>query len=516
MTDLEKRKITDIVVSSNDLLSFVSCSATNVGRSTFYNMKEEQRQELINQHLPILTKARGFYALMMLPEATNDVNKSMIAFHLVANTLRQEGLSDNQHDPVTLWENELITQVINNMQPNRVFDLFEMLVDKKVSNKRTCYIVHRWLKEHEHSWELWAIKYRKPFKKVLRHFHNGMRKHNADLRKIWRYLKYDETTQCGQLIMDYKSVQEGNRESLVKLPITVAEGFLKRFNIDKATFLQSYTKVDAGKLTAKETRQRDSQVRKAGAQSKLDLKKLSLWDLLVYLRGIGDYPASLTEIHRLLDNKAKKIASTLSFNFKDAGVIIDSSISMAGSKEEPFHPMLRAIAMGFIFKHATSGSYKVYWTSSDSTVGGLFPKLKNQSNYADAVMQALKDGCKQIIIIGDGYENAPFEGALHQLLFTFKQKVDVTDEVTIMHFNPVFSAESGDVRVLSDLAGHIGIRDINSLDESTFLALARANPVQAIVGYIKKLLSLQNARAKELLPDTVKENLTALDRKLLT
>jgi len=226
----ESRQVTRL--SGDALISFVSATSTNIGKSTFYNLKEEQRQALIDQHAVVMDNARAFYALMALPKGVNDANKQLIAYNLIKNKVREDGLKDHEHSPTTKWENELIFQVLDNMQPNRVFDLFQNLIKNK-GLRRSRFIMLEYLQRNKRSWELWAIKYRKDFKAILRHAHTGG---DETLLKLWRYLKYDEMDGFRGVIKDYEAVKGGDQSKLAKLPISVAEGFAQKFGLSKADF----------------------------------------------------------------------------------------------------------------------------------------------------------------------------------------------------------------------------------------------------------------------------------------
>jgi len=494
-----------MVLTGEALIAFISGAQTNIGKSTFYNLKDEQRQAMIDQHAPVFTNARSFYSLMMLPTGVNDVNKQLIAWTLIDNSLPatetyiKNGLT-HKYSAFSKWENELILQAFDKMPVTRVFDFLTMLQEKRVTKKRAMFLIHEYLRKNKNRWSLWAIKYRNEFKRILYHAHtNG----DEQLLKIWRYLKYNEYENCSQLIKDYVAVQNGDKEKLAKLPATVAEGFMSKFKIKPEDFWKMY-KDEGGQLTAKEKRLKVESVKAVGVDTGFDMRQAKLFDLLVYLNSLDKLPKPVNQIRELLENKAKEIAKNISFTLDDVGLILDTSKSMYGTNETKYHPMLRGLAISMVLKQVST-NFKEYRTNGNNDE--LFPTLKDQSNYADAFMQALKDGCKTIIIVGDGYENSPFEGALHQLIFALKKKVDVKNKVMIIHFNPVFAAESMDVRTISNIAATVGVREVNGLNESMFLAIAKHKPELAIAKFCKHLLTLQSDKAKELMPDQVREQL---------
>jgi hypothetical protein len=501
------------------LLSFISAVQTNIGKSTFYNMAEEQQQSLASMHEPIFNAVRPFYTLMMLPQGTNDVNKQLIAWTLIEHSEKavdmykdSKGIT-HQYSQQTMWENELILQIFENMPVTRVFDFFSMLQEKRVTKKRAIFLIHEYLRKNKKNWPLWAIKYRKDFKRILRHSHiNYSRFENEDkemLTFIWRYLKYNEYDKCPELIKDYVDVQNGDQSKLVKLPVTVAEGFTKKFSLTSEQFLNLFSN-EGGQFTAKEKRTKDLSVKAAGASTGFDIRKTDLMDSLIYLHSAvmnkTELPMSVTKLKQLLDEKATAIAKHLSFTLDNVAVILDTSKSMIGTDDQKFHPLLRGMAISAILKHVSNG-FKEYKTS-ESDDKYLFPLLKDQSNYSDALIKALQDGCTTIVMIGDGYENAPFAGAVHQILFTYKSKIDTKNKLMVLHFNPVFAAEAKDVRSISNIASSVGIRSISSLNEVMFLAIAKQRPLLAATKYLNHLLTLQSDKALRLMPQAVKSLLS--------
>jgi hypothetical protein len=323
------------------------------------------------------------------------------------------------------------------------------------------------------------------------------------LAKIWRYLKYNESDGCPQLLIDYVAVQNGDQTRLPKLPSTVAEGFMTKFNLKPEDFWKLYTN-EGGQFTAKEKRLKSKAVEKAGATTSFDMNKAKLFDLLIYLHALDELPQSVSKIRELLDKKGTEAAKNIGFKLENVAVILDTSKSMFGTEDQKYHPMLKSLALSFVLKHVSNG-YKEFRTNGGDE---LFPVLKNQSNYTDCLLQALKEGYQTIIVIGDGYENSPFEGAFHQVLFAYKKKIDKDNKTMIIHFNPVFASEAMDVRSISSIASSIGIREISGLNESMFLAIAKHKPMLAISKFVNNLTALQCERAKSLLPETIKNQLS--------
>lgn len=483
-------------LSGDALISFISSCQTNIGRSTYYNLKEEQKQAMDSQHKAVFENSRFFYTLMALPNGVNDSNKQLIFLNLIRNTLRQDGLIDSQHDPVTKWENEIILQLLDNIPVTRVFDLFLTLQSERNNKKRTMNLIKRYLQFHGEQIGMWAIKYKRQMKRLLRHIHITK---NDKIHIYNRYIRNGEMhNDLPKIIRDYEDVKNGESEKLARLPYTVAEGFMKKFGLSKEKFDQLFVE-KGGKFTNKEKKTKSNAVLKSGVSTGLDLNKLALFDLYMHIHVTKDLPSE-TKIKSLIKKKAKDIARTLSFKLSNVGIIVDTSNSMYGNDTEKFHPLLKSLAISAVIQEASNGC-KVYRTNGDNSI---IPRLSNTSNYADSVMQALKDGCTTIVIVGDGYENAPYEGATHNLLYTYKKKLDVDNKLIVFHFNPVFASEAFDARQISNLAPQIGVKGVEGINENMFLAIAKQNPEKAIEGYARHLITLQNDKAKALMPTELK------------
>ena len=230
---------------------------------------------------------------------------------------------------------------------------------------------------------------------------------------------------------------------------------------------------------------------------------------MVYWKSLDRVDTPIREAHRILKKKAKEIAQTLSFKMDKVGLIFDNSLSMYGTKEQPYHPMLRAMALSLVLEQVSS-EFTVYYTNP--TEDSLFPRLGNQSNYAEPVLDALKDKCDTIVIVGDGYENAPFEGALHQLLYVYKKKVDKQNNLLALHFNPIYGAETKDARPITDLAPTVGVREVKGLNEAMFLAIGKSQPMVAVQKYLSYLVTLQSNKVKALMPEPLKKAVAKRDK----
>jgi len=474
---------TSIEYKTESLIALINCCSTNISKQTFYNKEDTQRLTLLNIHSAAFETSRMFYALMLLPDFVTDVNKKII----VANLLEGINVSVGQKH----WEDALILQSFSNMQPNRIFDILNYIVDLKLNNARTRNLIYKFLDNNRNTLSLWALKYKKSFKRVIRHAHINPRLHDAI-----NFLMKHKYTSDDILLHNYKLAQKGDVEAIYKLPLTVARGFAAKYEIEEAAFLKKFN--ECGKITQKEQRQQARELHEKGVSVKVDLKKLDLFDLFVYLGMLNENNALPITVKDDINNAARIAAKNVPYRFDDAAVVLDTSLSMSGAKETKNHPLYRCLAIAAVIKELsdTFTEYRMH------NVNSLIPKLSSQSNYSTPLLKALKKHHHYIFILGDGYENAPYEGASNLILTLYKQFIDKDNKAIITHFNPVFAAESKDVRNLfiNKKYNAIGIRNDKSLSSALFLSMSKQNPLQALTAYFTVLLRLQNKIAQALQP----------------
>jgi len=467
-----------LISKLKSLISFINASNTSIAKETFYNTEDEQMISLSKIHSDALNASRIFYALMLLVESATDENKKLIALNLLENT--KVSLEQKK------WENALMLQAFSKMQVNRVLDIFNYLVDMKVNNSRTRNLILEFLKRNNRSLSLWAIKYKRAFRRIIRHAHISSKLHEAILFLSKRCPVKDP------LLQNYYFAKAGEKSAIYNLPLTIARGFAAKYKISKEEFLKTFA--EKGKLTQKESRQQAQEFKAEGIDTEVDPTKLSLFDLYIYLDSLVTLPI---EAEEYVEKAAKRHVKNIAYRFNDVGLVLDTSLSMSGTEKTKKHPLYRSLAFSVLIKEL-SDKYKEYRLNKIPT---FIPRLTAETNYANALLEALKAKHKFIFIIGDGYENSPYEGIANQIISIFKRKIDINNEVIFIHFNPVFAAEAKGVRKLfsEDLnIKSIGIRDEKSLTSALFLALCQKDELSALKIYFKELLRLQNEEARKL------------------
>jgi hypothetical protein len=479
------------------LISFINASSTSIAKETFYNTKDEQTSSLAKIHSDALNASRAFYALMLLSQSATDENKKLIVLNLLENT--EASLEQKS------WENALMLQTFSKMQPNRVFDIFNYLVDMKVNNSRTRNLILEFLKRNLKSLSLWSIKYKRQLRRIIRHAHIY-----SDLHIAIKFISSRNLTENileDDLLNDYLRTKDFNDlDALYRLPLTIARGFAEKYKINKSVFLKTFA--EKGKLTQKESRQQTAEFRTEGVDTHIDPTKLSLFDLYIYLDSLTTLPA---EAEEYVEIAAKRQAKNIAYRFDDVAVILDTSLSMSGTEQTKKHPIFRSLAFSALMKEL-SNKYVEYRLNKIPT---FIPRLTAETNYADAILEALKAKHHYIFIIGDGYENCAYEGLSNEIVSIFRRKIDKKHKTIFAHFNPVFAAEVKKPRSLfledSDLEA-IGIRDEKSLSSALFLAICKGDMKKALVGFLLRLLSSQNEEARILLP----ENLKLIEKRIIS
>ena|GEM_PF-6688239 len=501
----------------DEVIEFVNTASTAMGRETFYNMAEDQQAALLAKHLPVLRASRPLYALMALQQGMADINKQVIVYNLLRTSAALDTIQ--YHGPTQkLWENAVILQILADMRPNRVLNLgFQLVkgvntssegvsVRPGVQNRRTKKLMKQFLILNRDKLSLWFVKYQRQMRIWARHLHLAKQFHPGvgflfnDYRGgdhlIDNYLKVQRIP-----AKSWDALDTASQIALKGLPFTIAEGFAGKFELTREKLLVMFTAENSKStapqgMTQRERIRQKSEGERHGIDTGTDLTKLDLWDLLVFLNQEARSQNHAREHATLmLRNAAKREVKKLGIAFDKIAVVLDTSLSMIGTEEGKYHPLLRSMAIKYILDVASEDFTEYRTTESDA----VFPLLSGQSNYAGAILRALQDEHKMIFIIGDGYENAPFEGAAHQLIWTFKKRIDKDDEVSFIHLNPVFASETNDVRSISDLAPSAGVLDHKGIGTAIYLAVSKSDPRLALKTLVRQLVDMQEKETKELM-----------------
>ena len=120
-------------------------------------------------------------------------------------------------------------------------------------------------------------------------------------------------------------------------------------------------------------------------------------------------------------------------------VVVDASRSMMGSTERAMHPFLTALSVLSTID-SLKGEDVIFvggkWVKTSIGTPAIIPM--NHTDMWRGLVKAVKTGADNIVIISDGYENA-VKGMFEHTYNYFKES---GYKFNLIHFNPVFSAES--------------------------------------------------------------------------
>lgn len=436
------------LVAAEDVLLFVNAAITSTGQREFHSDADEQRMSLGFLHAYLLGNYRALYAATLALDI-NDHNAALIVRHL----LETAGDAGPEQRRV---EGALIARRLELLPPQRVYGLFAALRRARVNNRRTRAIMRDWLAGRPDP-AFDAVKYRSGLKSALRHAHLPPRtdelgpflfaprsraRYGTPLLETWRRAHYEQA-------------------ALYELPYTVAEGFAARHGIARDTFLARI----APRLTALERlRLQES----GGAAVRTDLGRMPLTRLASYVLGLplDQRAARRAELTGALRGAARRTAGAAAGSWGRVTAVLDDSFSAYASGSKRRRPLAVALAAHFLLE-ALAGTYTAHWTSGRRDA--LLAHPYGPTPLGSRLLDALETGPERLLIVSDGWDNAP-PGLAAEVLRVWRARIDPHARTAIVHLNPVYDAGDFDVRRLSPTVPTAGIRDAEDLPSLVELA----------------------------------------------
>jgi hypothetical protein len=211
------------VVGREDIVNFISAAVACTGQAEFYGDAAGQAISIDFFHAYMLGNYRRLYA-HCLAAGVNDYNRAEIIFNLL-------GTATTASPEQRREEGRLIAAALRALPANRVYRLFERLVEARRTNRRIRRIVRDYLDARPHP-ELHAVKYRQRLARIVAHFHLRLAPEESsvlfELGKIRRF----ETPL-------FESLRQARYDAraIYELPYTVAEGLAARKGIPRDRFL---------------------------------------------------------------------------------------------------------------------------------------------------------------------------------------------------------------------------------------------------------------------------------------
>ena len=467
---------------------FLNTAMTSTLQEEFYSKKNEQTEKVLKIHDEMLNNSREIYSVaLMLP--INDIQKMLIVKNLVCSKSEKAE-----------WENNAILDTLKKMPVNRAYKLLYVLAMNKINNARAKWLSRQFLRERGEKVMFEAVKYKRLMKVLIKHFHIDMKKICKDASNpedVERFLFEKEKDKIQhQLYLDYIDAVT-NVESVYKLPYSVAEGFKALHKISDEEFMEKIK----GKMSHAEKRRSQGRAERAGVKVEHDLSKDNPVNIQKFLRSPETDIKSIAKARKDFEKSCKKDAEKLFeyFDFERVKIIVDNSGSMYGSSQKKNHPISVAEATAGVLKYLSDETEII----GSPKKAGFLMKPDGQTDIAEGILKALKginlEEDTLIVIISDGYENAP-SGLSNQLLLTFKKKLDKKEKILIIQLNPVFAPEAEDIKKLSEAIQTYGIRDTRQLFLILLLAVIRNKKdkkIRQVIEGVKKKVVVRKRKKKK-------------------
>lgn len=459
------------LVAAEDVLLFVNAAITATGQREFHSAACRQQLSLDFLHAYVRVNYRRVYAATLALDI-NDHNAVRIVRGLLEHA-RDASAQDKR------TEGRLIAARLAALPPQRVYRLFRGLRAAKVNNRRTRAIMRDWLAarpDPAHD----AVKYRAGLKTAVRHAH--LRLDDGDAvpgqapggprdTELGAFLfRPGRLPRYRHRLLDAWRRAHYEQGAVDELPFTVAEGFAARHGMKREAFLERM----APRMTRLERLRTQGQRRTAGASvlpADVDLTVMPLTRLALY---VLTFDTELRRTHRAeltlaLRTAARRAAGPHAGSWGRVAAVLDDSYSSSGSGEKRRRPLAVALACHFLLEAlASPGAYTPLWTTG--ATDALLVRPWGPTPLGTRVLDALEYGPDRLVIVSDGWDNAP-PGLAGEVLRVWRTRLDPDRRTAVVHVNPVYDADGFDVRRLSPSVPTAGIRDAEDL--AALVELAR-------------------------------------------
>ncbi|WP_395110792.1 hypothetical protein [Actinomadura sp. SCN-SB] len=465
------------LVACEDVLMFVNAAITSTGQREFHEGEGGQRLSLGFLHDYMLVNYRDLYASALALDI-NDHNAALIVRNLLVSAADAGGPERRRA------EGRLIAARLRRLPPQRVLRVFRDLRRAGVNNRRTRAILRDWLASRPDP-AFDAVKYRSAIKDAVRQAHlnlggelgaflfdpHGQASFRTPLFETWRRAHYEHA-------------------ALYELPYTVAEGFAAKHGIPREVFLERIeprmTRLERLRL------QENARERKVAAVG-TDLSAMPLTRLASYVLSLplDDRVKRRDELTTALRASARRTAGPGAGQWGRVAAVLDDSFSTTGSGHKRRRPLAVALACHYLLQ-ALATRYTPLWTSRRTDELLLYPF--GPTPLGERILDALDTGPERLVIVSDGFDNAP-PGLAREVLQVWRTRLDPHHRVSIAHLNPVYDAEDFDVRRLAPGVPAAGIRDAEDLP--ALVELARFAEGRAGIDEVRAYLGERVARFTE-------------------
>ena len=448
------------------MMAFLDTAGTATARATFYNTREEQEQAAEALHAALFTVDRGVYtAALFLPGVTDYARQIGVA-RLLGHTRDGKALLSADE------ERTAIDRLCAGLPPQRQLKLFGRLAEGHVNNARTRKLILRSiLGSRRLQW--WAVKYRRKLARALRHAWGerttgilrrilakppdarNAREKGLVARHVDRFVtdtgRLDRVRECAGFVLgieqgltlpSLRAYCDAKDDILdgATLPYETLEGIRSRFHpeVDSNDLLD----LVKDRLSTGQRLGLQRKAREAGIEIEFDPAKHDPVRLYIYAFEMGMTDA----IREALVEKARSAAARYRMQFERLVLIVDASASMLGHRTQRRRPIAVALTLRDLLA-AGSRSVTIRTADGRDAPMGELVEAQGETALGPAIVAALRDEPDAVIVLSDGYENAPAGRSAEVIHVARGLGVDTP----IVQVSPVFAAEAAGLREISEL-----------------------------------------------------------------
>uniref|UniRef100_UPI000B49A407 hypothetical protein n=1 Tax=Calothrix rhizosoleniae TaxID=888997 RepID=UPI000B49A407 len=369
-----------------------------------------------------------------------------------------------------------------NLPTQRAWKVLQELRKQRINNRRARAIARDYLQQRR-DLNFDAVKYRSKVRAIATHAHLKLQGElSTFLFRKWQQKHYKT-----EIFENYRQAYY-SAEAVYKLPFTVAEGLAVKHKIKRDIFLSRIQ----GQMTLGEKLRFQGVAERTKVDINLNLAKLPLTKLALYILSL---PLETREkeqdiLHQALEKSAQLALKKAPLKLGKVAAVLDCSYSSSGSSEKRRRPLGIALATHYLLQ-AASREYQAFWTVPIHNL--MLVRPYGQTDLATPLLDGLEWDADLVVIISDGWENDPPNGAA-EVLRIYRHQIDPWRRTGIVHCNPVFNSDDFTLKTLSSYVPTVGLRDAEDLP--TMLGFARFADGSASLGELEAYLA---QRVKELI-----------------
>ncbi|MGC0422417.1 hypothetical protein [Embleya sp. AB8] len=433
------------------VVRFLDVAVAATGRASFYNTKDEQLALEHDAHRAMAALDRRLYAGLVRSPGATDRSRRLGVLHLLDT-------------PAHADDGSAIHDAVAALTVPRRLKLFGLLAERRVNNARVRRLILRSVLGST-SLELWSVRYRDKLAGALRHAW-GLRMSGILRSILSKQLAGDAldpkerrilagevdrwaadvgvARECVAFVLGadgpytlplpvaYRAARTDLAAGAV-LPMETLEGLRGRFHPDvpPARVLE----LTAERLTVGQRLAGQRQAARAGVTVEVDLSRYDAVRLYLYAFATG----MTDDVADALDRRAAATAAGLDLAGRRIALVLDGSASMRGGAEQPLRPIATVLALRDALRAAAGECHDV-WIGG--VPDGRLVHPAGATSAAEGLVAALRTGAELIVVIGDGYENAP-AGRFAQVLDAART---LGVAVPVVQLSPVLAAEAAGLR----------------------------------------------------------------------